>query len=72
MDNLRKGLFKIKEVRGLVTFKLKLPKDTKIYLVFYKKLLELVLLDTLLYTELDLKDNKYKPKEVYNLKKIRY
>ena len=51
LDNLRKGLFKIKEVKGLVLFKLKLPKGIRKYLVFYKKLLEPALLDAPLYTE---------------------
>ena len=51
LDNLRKGIFKIKEVRELVTFKLRLPKGIRKLLVFYKKLLELALSDTPLYIE---------------------
>ena len=69
LDNLRKGLFEIEEVRGLVIFKLKLPKGTQKYPVFYKKLLELALLDALLYTEWELEDNKYEPKKICDLRK---
>ena len=72
LDNLRKGLFEIKEVKGLVTFKLKLPKGIKKHLVFYKKLLELALLDVPLYTEWDLEDNEYEAKEIRDLRKVGY
>jgi hypothetical protein len=43
----------------------------RIYPVFYKKLLELAPLDAKLATDIELKDNKYKVKEVKNLQKFR-
>ena len=43
----------------------------RIYLVFYKKLLELVLLDAEVATSVKLKDNKYEVEEIKDLKKIR-
>ena len=39
----------------------------RVYLVFYKKLLELVLPNTKLITSIKLKDNKYKVKEIRDL-----
>ena len=42
----------------------------RIYLVFYKKLLELALLDAKVATSVKLKDNEYKVKEIKDLKKI--
>ena len=39
----------------------------RVYSVFYKKLLELVLLDTKLVIDIELKDDKYKVKEIKNL-----
>jgi hypothetical protein len=44
----------------------------RIYSVFYKKLLELVPLDTKLAIDIELKDNKYKVKEIRDLQKISY
>jgi hypothetical protein len=44
----------------------------RIYSVFYKKLLELALLDTKLVIDIELKDNKYKVKEIRDLRKISY
>jgi hypothetical protein len=44
----------------------------RIYSVFYKKLLELVSLDTKLVIDIELKDNKYKVKEIRDLQKISY
>ena len=41
LDYTKLRPFKIKEVLGLVIFKLTLLKTIKIYLVFYKSLLEL-------------------------------
>ncbi|EMD92129.1 hypothetical protein COCHEDRAFT_1100928, partial [Bipolaris maydis C5] len=41
-----------------------------IYPIFYKKLLELAPLDTKLVINIELKDNKYKVKEVKDLRKI--
>ena len=42
----------------------------RIYLVFYKKLLELALPKAEVATNIKLKDNKYEVKEVRNLRKI--
>ena len=42
----------------------------RIHPVFYKKLLERAPLDTKLATDIELKDNKYKVKEVKDLRKI--
>ena len=43
----------------------------RIYLVFYKKLLELALLDAEVATSVKLEDNEYEVKEIKDLKKIR-
>ena len=43
----------------------------RIYLVFYKKLLELALLDAEIATNVKLKDDKYEAKEIRDLQKIR-
>ena len=72
LDNLYIGLFKIIKVKGLVIFKLQLPKGVQNYLVFYKKLLELVLPNILLYISLELKNKEYKVKVILDLQKIRY
>ena len=42
----------------------------RVYFVFYKKLLELALLDTKLAIDIELKDDKYKVKEIKDLKKV--
>jgi hypothetical protein len=39
----------------------------RIYLVFYKKLLELVLADAKVVKDIELKDNEYEVKEIRNL-----
>jgi hypothetical protein len=39
----------------------------RVYLVFYKKLLERAPLDTKLVTDIELKDNKYEVKEIKDL-----
>ena len=60
LNYLQLRLFKIQEVRGLVTFKLELPKSMKIYPVFYILLLEKVPKQAKLYTQvlkLQLTDN---------------
>ena len=43
----------------------------RIYLVFYKLLLELVLLDAEIATNIELKDDEYKVEEIRDLQKIR-
>ena len=45
LDYVKVGLFLVDEVRGKLNYKLKLPRDARIYLVFYISLLELVYLD---------------------------
>jgi hypothetical protein len=42
----------------------------RVYFVFYKKLLELAPLNTKLATDIELKDNKYKIKEIRDLQKV--
>jgi hypothetical protein len=42
----------------------------RVYPIFYKKLLELAPLDAKLVTDIELKDNKYKGKEIRDLQKI--
>ena len=42
----------------------------RIHLVFYKKLLELALLDAEIATNIELKDDEYKVEEIRNLRKI--
>jgi hypothetical protein len=42
----------------------------RVYSVFYKKLLELVPLDTKLVIDIELKDNEYKVKEIRDLQKV--
>jgi hypothetical protein len=44
----------------------------RIYLVFYKKLLELALPNAVVATNIKLKDNKYIIKEIKDLRKNRY
>ena len=43
----------------------------RIHLVFYKKLLELVLLDAKVAISVKLEDNEYEVEEIKDLKKIR-
>jgi hypothetical protein len=42
----------------------------RVYLIFYKKLLELAPLDAKLATDIELEDNKYKVKEIRDLQKV--
>ena len=42
----------------------------RVYLVFYKKLLELAPLDAELATDIELEDDKYKVKEIRDLQKV--
>jgi hypothetical protein len=48
LDFKKLGLFKILEKASLVNYKLQLPKNSKLYLVFYVSLLELVRGDALI------------------------
>ena len=48
LDIVKLGLFKIRKFKGLVSFELELPKRIRIYLVFYKLLLEPIILDATL------------------------
>jgi len=47
LDFKKLGLFEILEEIGDINFKLRLPKNSRLYPVFYILLLELVLLDIL-------------------------
>ena len=55
LDYIKVGPFLIDEQRGRASYKLRLPKDARIYLVFYISLLELadptILLQTTFYFE---------------------
>ncbi len=55
LDYIKVGPFLVDEQRGKASYKLHLPKDARIYLVFYISLLELVdstiLLQTIFYFE---------------------
>jgi hypothetical protein len=42
----------------------------RVYPVFYKKLLELAPLDAKLATDIELEDDKYKVKEIRDLRKV--
>ena len=42
LDYIKLGPFKIRKKLSLVIFKLELPKDSKLYLVFHAVLLEMV------------------------------
>ena len=44
----------------------------RIYLVFYKKLLELVLLDAEIAIDVELKDDEYEVEEIKDLRKDSY
>ena len=41
LDHVKVGPFLVKQQKGLVNYKLKLPEDTNIHLVFHVSLLEL-------------------------------
>ena len=43
----------------------------RIYLVFYKSLLELALLDAEIVTDIKLEDNEYEVKEIRDLRQIK-
>jgi len=55
LDYIKVGPFLVDEQRGKASYKLHLPKDARIYLVFYISLLELadstILLQTTFYFE---------------------
>ena len=42
LDYIKVGLFLVNEQRGKASYRLRLPKDIRVYLVFYILLLELV------------------------------
>jgi hypothetical protein len=51
LDFKKLGLFKVLDKVSLVNYKLQLPKNSKLYLVFYVLLLELVRGDALITTD---------------------
>jgi hypothetical protein len=75
LDHKKLGLFKIKRITGLVSYKLVLPRTINIYLVFYISLLELVLLGVLLAPITKIEpvnpNTEYKVKEILDHKQIR-
>jgi hypothetical protein len=68
LDYKKLGLFEIKEIKGLINYKLKLPNNIRIYPVFYILLLELILAGApkALYIEIDL----INPNIIYNIEEI--
>lgn len=74
LDYTKFRLFKIKVVKGLVTFILDLLKDIKIHTIFYKSLLKLILKNTILAILVkinkELENNEYKVEDVLNRKLI--
>ena len=69
LDYIKVGLFLIKEVKGVINYKLNLPINTKIYPVFYILLLKLVDPNTpvqnAFYFKVE-KETKYKVKKILN------
>ena len=65
LDYIKVGPFLVKQQKGLVNYKLALPKDTNIHLVFYISLLELA------DTQIPLQETFYfKKEEEYKVDKI--
>jgi hypothetical protein len=65
LDYLRIGPFKISEVRGLVIFKLDLPKKLRIYLIFYISLLEKAPKDAkIVILEVEVDETEYKVERI--------
>jgi hypothetical protein len=68
LDHLRLGPFKIKEKLGLVNYRLKLPESIKkLYIVFYISLLEPVLNNAELTTNIEIEEET---KDEYKVEKI--
>ena len=64
--------FKIKKKLSLVMFKLELPRDAKIYSVFYTALLETALSQIPVQTTLQVKkEKKYEVKKILDSRKIK-
>jgi hypothetical protein len=65
LDYLRIGLFKIAEVKGLIIFKLDLPKKLRIYLIFYISLLKKVPKNTkIVILEVEIDKTEYKVERI--------
>jgi Chromo (CHRromatin Organisation MOdifier) domain len=65
LDYLRIGPFKISEARGLVIFKLDLPKKLRIYPVFYISLLEKALKNAkIIVPEVEADETEYKVERI--------
>jgi hypothetical protein len=65
LDYLQIGPFKISEVKGLVIFKLDLPKKLRIYPIFYISLLEKVLKNTkIVILEIEVDKTEYKVERI--------
>jgi hypothetical protein len=69
LDAVKLGPFKIRKCKGLVSFKLDLPKRMRIFLVFHKSLLEPVILDAAL--QQDVRDIDLEIQEpIYQVERI--
>ena len=65
LDYTKLRSFKIQRKLSLVTFKLELPKDSRIYRVFYAALLETAPVQTLVQTTLQTQNEiEYEVKEI--------
>ena len=75
LDYIKVGLFLIKEVRGLVNYKLQLLSNIRRYQVFYISILKLVdakiPLQEIFYYQ-DIKDQKYEVEEILERKGQKY
>ena len=72
LDYIKLGLFKIKKKLLPVIFKLELPRDSRIYLVFHAALLEIAPLQTLVQATLQAKEEKkYEVKEILDSRETR-
>jgi hypothetical protein len=72
LDYLRIEPFKILEIKGLVIFKLDLPKKLRIYLIFYILLLEKVPKNTkIIILKVEVDKTEYKVERIIAYNEIR-
>jgi len=69
LDYVKIRLFAVKEVKGLVNYKLDLLQSIKIHLVFYILVLKLALLSAELATKVEVKEynKEFKVKDIRDL-----